>query len=206
MVVRLGIYNYSLLKMNYIKDTLLKNKQLVNQLLSDENLHAKISQTTKSCIEALNNGKKIIFAGNGGSAADSQHLAAELISKFEFEREAISSISLTTDTSIITSISNDFDYSNIFSRQIEGIGLEGDIFFGISTSGNSQNIINAFITAKSKGIICVGLTGNNNKLNLYCDHLIQIPSENTARIQEGHRLIGHILCGFIENEFVSRKT
>ena len=191
--------------MDYIKDILLENKQLINQLLLDEDLHKTINETAKSCLDALNNKRKIIFAGNGGSAADSQHLSAELMSKFEFERQAISSIALTTDTSIITSISNDFDYSNIFCRQIEGIGTSGDIFFGISTSGNSQNIINAFITAKSKDIKCVGLTGNNDKLSLYCDHLIQIPSLNTARIQEGHRLIGHILCGLIENEFVSRQ-
>lgn len=190
--------------MNYIKDILLENKKLVDLLLSDDNLHKNIDEIVQSCIGALNNKKKIIFAGNGGSAADSQHLSAELMSKFEFDREAISAIALTTDTSIITSISNDFDYTNIFSRQIEGIGLKGDIFFGISTSGNSQNIINAFITAKSKGIICVGLTGNNDKLNLYCDHLIKIPSVNTARIQEGHRIIGHILCGLIENQFVLR--
>ena len=152
----------------------------------------------------MNNKNKLIFAGNGGSAADSQHLSAELMSKFEFDREAISSIALTTDTSIITSISNDFDYSNIFSRQIEGIASKGDVFFGITTSGNSQNIINAFKTAKSKGLICVGLTGNNNNLSFYCDHLLQIPSANTARIQEGHRIIGHILCGLIENEVVLR--
>ena len=145
--------------MNYIKNILLENNKLINQLISDEILHKKINETAKSCLEALNNKNKLIFAGNGGSAADSQHLSAELMSKFEFEREAISSIALTTDTSIITSISNDFDYSNIFSRQIEGIASKGDVFFGITTSGNSQNIINAFKTAKSKGLICVGLTG-----------------------------------------------
>ena len=192
--------------MNYIKDILLGNKQLVNQLIADENLHQTIFQTANCCLEALEEGKKIIFAGNGGSAADSQHLSSELMSKFEFEREAISSIALTTDTSVLTSISNDFDYSNIFSRQIEGIGSKGDVSFGISTSGNSQNIINAFITAKSKEIICIGLTGNNDSLDLYCDHLIKMPSSSTARIQEGHRIIGHILCGLIENEFVSSKT
>ena len=192
--------------MNYINNILQENKQLINQMLSDKNLHKTISQTAKCCLEALENRKKIIFAGNGGSAADSQHLSAELMSKFEFEREAINSIALTTDTSILTSISNDFDFANIFSRQLEGIGFNGDIFLGISTSGNSQNIINAFITAKSKDITCVGLTGNNDKLDLYCDHLIKIPSEKTARIQEGHRIVGHILCGLIESELISRKT
>lgn len=192
--------------MNYINDILFKNKQLINLLIEDHNLHETIYQTANCCLTALKNRNKLIFAGNGGSAADSQHLSAELMSKFEFEREAISSIALTTDTSILTSISNDFDYSNIFSRQIEGIGCLGDVFFGISTSGNSQNIVKAFITAKSKGIICVGITGNNDKLASYCDYLIKVPSSNTARIQEGHRIIGHILCGLIENKLVASES
>ena len=142
-----------------------------------------------------------MFAGNGGSAADSQHLAAELIGRFMQDRNPMAGIALTTDTSIITAVSNDYSFDDIFSRQIEGFGRSGDIFFGISTSGNSPNILKAIESAKSMGITTVGLTGNGGgKMSQIVDYLIDVPYKGkSARIQEVHILIGHILCELIED-------
>ena len=154
-------------------------------------------------IKCLSDGNKIIFAGNGGSAADSQHIAAEFVSKLNFDRPALSSIALTTDTSILTAIGNDYGFENLFSRQINAIANKGDIFVGITTSGKSNNIIKAFSEAKKKGVICVGLTGYNDFLNKFCDYVIKVPSNSTPFIQESHITIGHILCDIVETSLFS---
>ena len=160
-----------------------------------------VEQVVGVMIECIKNGGKIMFAGNGGSAADSQHLAAELIGRFMQDRNPMAGIALTTDTSIITAVSNDYSFDDIFSRQIEGFGRSGDIFFGISTSGNSPNILKAIESAKSMGITTVGLTGNGGgKMSQIVDYLIDVPYKGkSARIQEVHILIGHILCELIED-------
>ncbi len=149
--------------------------------------------------ESLRNSHTVFWAGNGGSASDSQHLAAELVGRFEKNREAIASVALTTDTSILTAVGNDYGFDSIFSRQIEALGKAGDIFIAISTSGNSPNIIRAVEAAKLKGVTTIGLLGKTGgKLKELVDHPLVVPSDNTARIQEAHILIGHILCQLIE--------
>jgi D-sedoheptulose 7-phosphate isomerase len=150
-------------------------------------------------IDALKNGNKILFFGNGGSAADAQHLAAELIGRFLKERNAIPAIALTTDTSIITAIGNDYGFEYIFSRQIEGLAKNGDISFGISTSGNSKNVLVGLEKAKQIGCKTIGLLGcGGGKIGQMVDVSIALESKNTPRIQESHITIGHILCGIIE--------
>ncbi|MDP3804657.1 MAG: D-sedoheptulose 7-phosphate isomerase [Candidatus Omnitrophota bacterium] len=154
-------------------------------------------------IKSLKAGGKLLVFGNGGSAADSQHIAAELVGRFKKERKALAAIALTANTSTITAIANDYGYDVVFSRQIEALGNPGDVALGISTSGNSKNVIEAFKTAKAKGMKRVSLTGcGGGKLREECDISIIIDSKDTPRIQEAHILIGHILCELIEEEFV----
>jgi D-sedoheptulose 7-phosphate isomerase len=149
----------------------------------------------------LSYGQKTILAGNGGSAADAQHIAAELVGRYGFDRPSIPSLALTTDTSNLTAIGNDYGYDQVFSRQLEGMGHGGDIFIGISTSGNSINIIKAFESAKKKNIMTVALTGKDGgEMAKMADIALVVPSNSTPRIQESHILIGHILCDIIEKE------
>ena len=170
--------------------------------LSLSSLSASLKEACEVMIESIRNKNKIIFAGNGGSAADAQHLAAELVNRFEFDRNPLPSISLTTDTSVITSISNDYGYKYIFSKQLESIGSKGDVFVGITTSGNSENIIEALKIAHKYGIKSIVLCGSNvEKIPRETSHIISVPSNKTARIQETHILLGHIICGHIENYF-----
>jgi D-sedoheptulose 7-phosphate isomerase len=179
------------------KDSIL----LKEKVLNDDSLLKQIDKVAKLCIESLKNGNKILLAGNGGSAADAQHFAAELVGRFYLNRPGLAAIALTTDTSIITSIGNDFGYDQIFKKQIEGLGKKGDIFFAISTSGNSENIMQSINVCKDKGITIVGLTGKNGgKMNEVCDINICIPGNITPRIQECHGLIIHIICEIIETE------
>jgi len=172
-----------------VKKSILENEKLINEILEIGNL----------LIETYKKGNKLLIAGNGGSAADAQHIAGELVSKFYFDRPALPAIALTTDTSIITAIGNDYGYEYLFSRQVEANGVKGDVFLGISTSGNSKNIIEGLKTAKEKGLITIGLTGESGgKMKELCDYCIYVPSRETPRIQEAHILIGHILCSVIE--------
>lgn len=179
-----------------VKESLLKDKTLLKNLES----------TCEMVLRAYKNGNKTIFAGNGGSAADSQHLAAEFVSRFYFDRPGLSSLALTTDTSILTAIGNDYGYENLFSRQIESNANDGDVFIPISTSGNSPNIIKAIKTAKKKNIFVVGMTGNKkSKMVEFCDICLQVPSSSTPRIQEVHILLGHIICGFVEKKLFANE-
>ena len=160
-----------------------------------------IQEASKLIIGSLQNGKKIMFCGNGGSAADAQHLSAELVGRYMKNRKPLASIALTTDTSVITAISNDFSYDKIFSRQIESIGNEGDILYAISTSGKSENIIAALKTAKLLKIRTIGITGNEcADFNELCDIIITVPASRPDRIQEMHIAIGHIICEILESE------
>ncbi len=171
----------------------------VEVITKTKNLSEKLNQSAIKIISCLKNNGKVILFGNGGSAADAQHMAAELIGRFKIERESISAIALTTDTSVITSIGNDYDFNKIFSRQCESLVNENDVVIAISTSGNSDNVINGVLKAKEKGSFVIGLTGNSGgKLKSSADILLDVPSDDTARIQEGHRVIIHSLCELIE--------
>lgn len=156
------------------------------------------SSVDEICL-SLNNKGKLFLCGNGGSAADCQHISAELTGRFVLDRKPLAAIALTTDTSALTAIANDYSFDDIFSRQLTALGGEGDCLIGISTSGNSKNVIKAIMVAKEMGIRTIGLTGRDGgKLASICDHCIVVPSEVTARIQEAHILIGHTICGSVE--------
>jgi D-sedoheptulose 7-phosphate isomerase len=188
---------------NEIEDIFKRSIDLKTKSINDHDLIESIDEAANSLIKTISNGKKIFIAGNGGSAADSQHMAAELVSKFYHDRQALPAIALTTDTSILTSISNDYEYTKIFARQIEALGSVGDIFIAITTSGNSKNLIEACITCQEKDIKVVGLTGNKGgALRKYCDILIDIDGKDTPRIQETHLLIEHILCDLVEQAYI----
>jgi D-sedoheptulose 7-phosphate isomerase len=166
-----------------------------------------IEGAARACIKCLQSEGKLLLAGNGGSAADAQHIAGEFVSRFAFDRPGLPAIALTTDTSILTAIGNDYGYERLFSRQIQALGNKGDVFIGYSTSGQSPNILAAFSEAKSKGLVTIGLTGNRGgPMQQLCDHLIDIPSPNTPKIQEGHLVVGHIICGIVENTIFGQKS
>ena len=168
-------------------------------LLADQHLINQIEEAAKVIIKAYRNGNKTLIAGNGGSAADAQHIAGELVNKFYFDRPGVASIALTTDTSILTAIGNDYGFDRIFERQIQAQGTKGDVFIGISTSGNSNNIIQALIACKEKGIFSIGLTGEKeSKMDSLCDICLKVHSNETPRIQETHILIEHIICCLVE--------
>lgn len=183
-----------------IKKQISDSTEVKQLLLSDEKIIDAIAEAAKICVEAYNNGKKTMFAGNGGSAADAQHLAGEFVSKFYFDRPGLPSIALTTDTSILTAIGNDYGYERLFARQVQAQGNEGDVFVGISTSGNSQNIVEAQAECKQKGIFTIALTGAKPCKMDNFDLVIKVPSESTPRIQECQTLIGHIICCIVEEE------
>ena len=167
----------------------------------DASLHAAIGAVAAACIAALRQGNKILLAGNGGSASDAQHLAGELISRFHYDRPGLPAFSLSTDTSVLTAIGNDYGYENLFARQLEAVGNAGDVFIGISTSGRSPNIVKALQVARAKGVLTVGLTGHGGgQMPALCDHCLRVPSDSTPRIQEGHIAIGHTICMLIEQQ------
>jgi D-sedoheptulose 7-phosphate isomerase len=156
------------------------------------------------CVDALRAGNKLLIAGNGGSAADAQHLAAEFVSRFYFDRPGLAAIALTTDTSALTAIGNDYGFERLFSRQVDALGRKGDVFIGLSTSGNSPNVLAAFLECRTKGLITVGLTGHSGgKMAALCDHCLCMPSTETPKIQEGHIIVGHIICALVEREMFS---
>ena len=180
-----------------------QTKQLI---LDDEQMLNQIGQAADMIIKAYRSGKKTLLAGNGGSAADAQHIAGEFVSKFYFDRPGIPSIALTTDTSILTAIGNDYGFERLFARQVEAQGVEGDVFIGISTSGNSKNIVAALRACKETGIRTIGLTGSKPcEMDDLCDITLKVPSDQTPRIQESHIMIGHILCGLVEADLFEKK-
>lgn len=167
----------------------------------DAQLHAAMAKVADACVATLRHGGKILFAGNGGSAADAQHLAGELVSRFNYDRPGLAAFALTTDTSVLTAIGNDYGYERLFARQVEAVGRAGDVFFAISTSGRSPNILAALEVARAKGLLTVGLTGRSGgRMAEFCDHVLRTPSDETPRIQEGHIAIGHTICWWIERQ------
>jgi len=174
---------------------------LFHRLSSDKVLLSLAEDISAVCVKALRDGKRIIFAGNGGSAADAQHLAAELVGRFYFKRAALPSMALNTDTSMLTAIGNDYGFEHIFTRQLEANGTAGDVFISLSTSGDSANLNHAISYCEGAGIISVGLSGKSGgKMAQLCDYFIIVPSESTPRIQEAHTLIGHAICAEIERQ------
>jgi len=169
-------------------------------MVRDQTLCSSLAGAAEACISSLQSGGKILLGGNGGSAADAQHIACELVSRFAFDRPGLPAIALTTDTSILTSIGNDYGFEMLFSRQVQAHGNRGDVFIGYSTSGKSVNILRAFEEARAREMVCIGLTGNRGGLmRELCDYLLEVPSADTPKIQEGHLLLGHILCGLLEH-------
>jgi D-sedoheptulose 7-phosphate isomerase len=165
---------------------------------------AVLEQIARVMSASLHTGGKILWCGNGGSAADSQHLAAELVGRFRRERRGLPSIALSTNTSILTAIGNDYGYERVFSRQVEAVANRGDVLIGISTSGNSKNVLAALDTARLMGVVTVAFTGaGGGKMAGAADYLVEVPSNDTARIQEGHILAGHMLCDWVEIDCVS---
>jgi D-sedoheptulose 7-phosphate isomerase len=169
-----------------------------------ENNQDKIVEVVEAVTKALKEGQKVILFGNGGSAADSQHIAAEFIGRFQKERKALAAIALTTDTSILTALSNDYSFDIVFARQIEGLGQKGDIAIGISTSGNSSNVIEGIKTAVRMGLTTVSLTGcDGGELAKLTDISLIVPSKVTARVQESHSCIAHAVCELVEDQFIA---
>lgn len=189
----------------YVKETIEASIEVKELLLNDEQIMSQITDLSKRCIDSLNNGGKIIFCGNGGSFADSQHLSAEFTSRFLFDRPGLPSIALGTNSSSMTAIGNDYGYDNVFSREIESIANEEDVIIAITTSGNSGNILRAIEAAKSRNVYTVILTGAGNGRLPQDIESINVPSTDTARIQESHILIGHIICGLAEEAIFGDK-
>lgn len=184
---------------DYVLAQIAEAQRVMSAMHADEKLSATVEAAAHACIECLRQGGKVLLAGNGGSAADAQHIAGEFVSRFAFDRPGLAAIALTTDTSILTAIGNDYGYEKLFSRQVQALGNRGDIFICYSTSGKSPNILAALREARAKGLICVGLTGNRGgPMESLCDHILEVPSADTPKIQEGHLVLGHILCGLVE--------
>lgn len=191
----------------FIKSEIEETISTKKMLLDSPQFLAQMEKVIEVTLNAYKNGRKTLLAGNGGSAADAQHIAAEFVSRFYYDRPALPSIALTTDTSILTAIGNDYAYENLFSRQIEAQGEKGDVFIAISTSGGSKNVIKAIEAAKKKGVITVALTSAKGQAMAdMCDYALMVPSNSTPRIQESHIVIGHMLCGAIEAALFERPT
>ena len=175
-----------------------KNKQVKEQLVQNEALIKTIETCVDILVTAFKNGNKLLLCGNGGSAADCQHIAAEFVNRFQIERRPLPALALTTDTSVITSIGNDYSFEDIFLKQVQAFGKKGDVALGISTSGNSPNVIKAVQEAKKLGLFTIGFSGGKGKLKDLCDAPFCVASDTTARIQEVHILLAHILCDLTE--------
>jgi D-sedoheptulose 7-phosphate isomerase len=188
-----------------IKDIIGESVAVKTSVLHDPSLLDRVGRIIDLIVDRFRAGNHLYFCGNGGSAADAQHLAAEFSGRFYIDREALPSEALHCNTSYLTAVANDYSYDLIYSRLINGIGKKEDILVGMSTSGNSVNILKAFETARAKGITTIGMTGQGGgKLSALSDHLIDIPSRNTPRIQEAHMLLGHIICQLVEEKYFSK--
>lgn len=185
---------------SFITSELDKTLNVVSAIRGDEQLHAQIQSTVEKIVASLQSGGKLLVAGNGGSAADAQHLAGEFVSRFNYDRPGLPAIALTTDTSILTAIGNDYGYERLFERQVQALGREGDVFLGISTSGNSANVLAALRQARAMKMFTVGMTGQNGgAMNELCEICLRMPSPETPKVQEGHITVGHIICGLVES-------
>lgn len=185
-----------------IKKIIAESIEVKQRVLENEAILHTVQQVVTAMVDGLKKGQHIYFCGNGGSAADAQHLAAEFSGRFYIDRDALPAEALHCNTSYMTAVANDYSYDVIYARLIKGIGKKGDFLVGLSTSGNSANIVKAFEVAREKGIITVGFTGDTGGLlKPLSDYLINIPSKNTPRIQESHMLLGHIICELVEEQY-----
>ncbi|MBS1915430.1 MAG: D-sedoheptulose 7-phosphate isomerase [Bacteroidetes bacterium] len=185
-----------------IKNIISESVAVKNKVLADETLLKTVEAVSKTIVDAFKNGNRIYFCGNGGSAADAQHLAAEFSGRFYTDRDALPAEALHCNTSYLTAVANDYSYDVIYARLIKGIAHKGDVLIGLSTSGNSGNILKAFEVAKEKGVITVGFTGESGgKMKAVSNYLVNVPSTDTPRIQESHILLGHIICQLVEEEY-----
>jgi D-sedoheptulose 7-phosphate isomerase len=186
---------------SFIEAEVSKTLRTIESLASDQSILADVEKVAAKCTAALRAGNKILFAGNGGSAADAQHLAGELVSRLNFDRPGLAAFALTTDSSVLTAIGNDYGYDCLFARQINAVGAAGDVFVAISTSGRSRNVLRGLEEARRKELVTVGLTGTPaGDMPQLCDYCFCVPSSETPKIQECHIVLGHILCGLIERE------
>jgi D-sedoheptulose 7-phosphate isomerase len=189
-----------------IGDYVRQSTEVYLAIESNRALLERIDAAARVVTECLANGGKVFFCGNGGSAADAQHLAGELVSRFNYDRPGMASIALTTDSSILTSIGNDYGYEKLFSRQIEALGRNGDVLVGISTSGKSPNVIEGLKAARRLGLTTIGFTGRDGgTMAELCDVEIRMPSQSTPLIQQGHIMVGHIICACAEEDIYPRK-
>jgi D-sedoheptulose 7-phosphate isomerase len=187
------------------RQTIQQSIALEQTLLADENLARLLARVGTAMATALSKGRKILLFGNGGSAADAQHIAAEFVGRYRMERPSLPAIALTTDTSALTAIGNDYAFEDVFSRPLEALGNKGDIAMGFSTSGKSPNVLKAMAAARKKGLVTVGLTGQNGEaLVRQVDYCFCVPSVDTPRVQEAHALIGHVLCDMVEKLLFAR--
>ncbi|AGK48104.1 phosphoheptose isomerase [Burkholderia thailandensis MSMB121] len=188
-----------------IRREITKAVDIFTAIRADDALLDKVAGFARTIVRALESGNKVLIAGNGGSAADAQHIAGEFVSRFNFDRPGLPAFALTTDTSVMTAIGNDYGYEKLFSRQVQAVGVKGDVFWGISTSGKSPNVLRAMEEARSNGLYVAGFTGEHgNAMRDLADVCIEVPSRETPKIQEGHILLGHIVCGLVESAVFSR--
>lgn len=187
--------------MKRIKEVIEASVEVKNKILADNSILEEIEDIANACADTFCAGGKVLFCGNGGSAADAQHLAAELSGRYLLDREPLPAEALHVNTSFLTAVANDYSYDEVFARMVRGMGKEGDVLFALSTSGNSGNIVRAIEEAKEKQMIIVGLTGDSGgKMKDLCDFIVRVPSGDTPRIQESHIMIGHIICEIIEKK------
>ncbi len=189
-----------------IKQAIQQSIEVKEKLLQDEAMLQQIETVSDICVNAFKSGNKLLFCGNGGSASDAQHLAAEFSGRFYFDREPLDAEALHVNTSYLTAVANDYSYNEVYARLVKAKGAKGDVLFALSTSGNSENVIRAMQSAKKIGMITVALTGldGGNARNL-SDYLFNVPSNDTPRIQETHILIGHLICELVESKYFPRK-
>ena len=185
---------------SYVKDEIAAAAVVAQRMADTPETRAVTAAMAEAIIAALRKGNKVLFAGNGGSAADAQHLAAELVGRFAYDRPGLPAIAVTTDTSALTAIGNDYGYDQVFSRQVEALGVRGDVFIGITTSGKSPNILKGLEVARSRGVTTVGWTGRvaPEQFQALCDMVLTIDADTTARVQQGHMIVGHIVCALVE--------
>ena len=192
---------------NKIIDIIKASISTKESILKDPVLLNTIDKLAAIITDALHNGNRVYFCGNGGSAADAQHLAAEFSGRFYTDRDALPAEALHCNTSYLTAVANDYSYDVVYARLIKGIGLKGDVLVGLSTSGNSANIVKAFEVAREKGIVTVGFTGEaGGKMKPLSDYLVNVPSKDTPRIQESHIMLGHIICQLVEEQYFAKQA
>lgn len=192
---------------NPIAEQIALSASVLGAMAADEALCTAAQRAASLLAACLRNGGKLLLCGNGGSAADAQHWAGELVSRFNYDRPGLAAVALTTDTSVLTAIGNDYGYDRVFARQVEALGRRGDMLFALSTSGRSANVVAALQAAREAGLACVGFTGQaQGPMDALCDICIHIPSDHTPRIQEGHEALGHAICAMVEAELFPRSA